>query len=101
MGPWLSFARKRLAVAEFVVSDNATENGTTFPVVARRTRFEWTKFGYAETFFVFKECDHLTITEARDFSAAAFRFAKRHKTIFLPCGLLRVCSVMLSRLRWR
>jgi hypothetical protein len=84
---WLNAARESLSAAGFVIFEHVSEDGMSFPIVARRTRFELTKFGFSESFFVFGEFDELTTPEVREFSADAYRYAKRHKTIPLPCGL--------------
>jgi len=46
-----------------------------------------TKFGFSENFFIFEEFDHLTTEGLRAFSADAYRCAKKHGVIPLPCGL--------------
>jgi hypothetical protein len=84
---WLNSARNNLSAGGFVILDDVSYDGRAFPLVARRTRFELTKFGFSESFFVFCEFDRLTTAEVREFSADAYRYAKQHKTIPLPCGL--------------
>jgi hypothetical protein len=51
MNMWLTEARNRLLAAGFVILDDVSSNGRTFTTVARRSRFELTKFGFSETFF--------------------------------------------------
>jgi hypothetical protein len=80
-------ARDRLASTGFVVLENVPFDSKSFSVVARRTRFELTKFGFSENFFIFGEFDRLTTEDFRAFSADAYRYAKQHKTVPLPCGL--------------
>jgi hypothetical protein len=87
MDNWLTATRGRLASAGFVLHDDVSFEGRTFQLVGRRTRFELTKFGFSESFFVFGEFDRLTNEDLRQFSAAAFRFAKERRLIPLPCGL--------------
>jgi hypothetical protein len=87
MDSWLTAARGQLASAGFVLLDDVPFEGRTFRLVGRRTRFELTKFGFSESFFVFGEFDHLTNEVLRQFSADAFRFAKKTRVIPLPCGL--------------
>ena len=55
--------------------------------VARRTRFELTKFGFSETFFVFREFESIGTDALRRFSGDAFKLACQSKTISLPCGI--------------
>ncbi len=58
-----------------------------FGQVAQRTRFELTKCGFSETFFVFKEFDALDTPSLRSFSKQAFEYALSAKKIPLPRGL--------------
>jgi hypothetical protein len=87
MDSWLNTVRSRLAAAGFVILDDVAFEGRTFPVVARRTRFELTKFGFSENFFIFAEFDRLTTETLRAFSADAFRCALKRGVIPLPRGL--------------
>jgi hypothetical protein len=87
MDNWLTAARGRLASASFVLLEDVPFEGRTFRLIARRTRFELTKFGFSESFFVFGQFDRLTNEALRQFSADAFRFAKKTRVIPLPCGL--------------
>jgi hypothetical protein len=87
MNSWLGIVRNRLAGAGFVILENVRFDGRSFPVVARRSRFELTKFGFSENFFIFEEFDDPTTKELRAFSADAYRYAKKHRAIWLPCGL--------------
>src|SRR4051812_23039128 len=80
-------ALQKLSSDGFAISKNVTCNGRTFKAVASRTRFELTKFGFAETFFIFEEFDSITEHALRRFSTEAFALAKQSKSIPLPCGL--------------
>ena len=84
---WFQKTLKKLLSDGFVVTHNVTCDQRTFKAVARRTRFELTKCGFAETFFIFEEFDSPTEDAIRKFSSDAFGFAKRSKSIPLPCGL--------------
>jgi hypothetical protein len=55
--------------------------------LARRTRFELTKFGFSETFFVFRTFETITADALRKFSSDAFDLARQSKTIPLPRGI--------------
>jgi hypothetical protein len=97
MSNWLTEARNRLVAAGFAILDDVPFNGRTFKTVARRSRFELTKFGFYETFFVFAEFSTLNTDVMRPFSADAFRCAKQHKKIPLPCGLFEgVCCFAIA-----
>lgn len=87
MSNWLTEARNRLVAAGFAILDDVPFNGGTLKNVERRSRFELTKFGFCETFFVFAEFSTLNSNVMRSFSADAFRCAMQHKKIPLPCGL--------------
>ena len=87
MENWLNAVRSRLTGAGFVIIDEVAFNGRTFPIVARRTRFELTKFGFSESFMIFQEFDRLTTEALRAFSADAYRYSKKQRKIPLPCGL--------------
>jgi hypothetical protein len=87
MNSWLTSARNNLSAASFVILDDVSHDGRSFPIVARRTRFELTKCGFSESFFIFSEFDRLRISDVREFSEDAYLYAKQHKTIPLPCGL--------------
>src|SRR5262245_11138263 len=87
MDSWLRAACDRLEKAGYVLLDDVRGDGGDFAVVARRSRFEFTKFGYSENFFIFADFDRLDRRAMRDFGEAAFYCAKANKKCFLPCGL--------------
>jgi hypothetical protein len=78
---------RRLAEAKFVLQCDVEHGGVVYPLVARRTRFELTKFGFCETIFVFRSFEHLTKPALRSFSADAFRCAMKKCVVPLPRGL--------------
>jgi hypothetical protein len=84
---WLHGAAGRLQSDGFVPVNAGADQRDGFAYVARRTRFQITKFGMDETFFVFAETPGLTSRIMAEFSSAAFRFALRSKVVPLPCGL--------------
>jgi hypothetical protein len=57
-----------------------------FLFAAQRSRFEITKFGMSETFFVFGNVPVISPESMAAFSDAAYRFAIQSKTVPLPCG---------------
>jgi hypothetical protein len=79
---WLQTALQRLTADEFVVKPD-----NMFKVVAHRSRFELSKFGNAETFFIFHEFDYTDVNLLRKFSADAFNHAMQLKVSSLPCGI--------------
>lgn len=87
MESWLNTVRSGLAAAGFVLLDGVEFDARKFSLVARRSRFELTKFGFSESFFIFEEFDHLTTEALRTFSADAYRCAKKQRVMPLPCGL--------------
>jgi len=84
---WLQTTAQRLAANAFVPLTAEIYQAQGYKYVARRTRFEISKFGMAETFFTFAEIPNLMPDVLQQFSNASFRFAKSNKTIPLPCGL--------------
>jgi len=84
---WLEKVLQKLSSDGFVVTRNLNYNQRRFEAVAHRPRFELTKSGFAESFFIFEEFDSPTEDTIRKFSSDAFDFAKRSKSIPLPLGL--------------
>lgn len=84
---WLQNAIQRLSSHGFKITRDVSHEGQAFGAVAHRSRFELTKIGNSETFFVFAELDALSRESVRQFSAKAFRYAKISKSMSLPCGL--------------
>ncbi len=84
---WLQQVAGRLYTEGFapLPPEQYLPNGFKFAV--RRTRFEITKFGMAETFFVFADLPNLMPQSIAGFSNAAYRFAIRSKSVPLPCGI--------------
>jgi hypothetical protein len=87
MNDWLENVRGRFSSASFVLSEDVHFGEAKFKMIARRSRFELTKFGFSETFFIFAEFDSLNIPTLREFSSKAFQCAKKIRKIGLPCGL--------------
>lgn len=79
---WLTHIAPRLQFAGFVPLPPQPH----FKYAVRRTRFEITKFGMCESFFVFAELPNLTPQMLGGFSQAAFQCAMASKTVPLPCG---------------
>jgi hypothetical protein len=84
---YLTSAIQRLRAEEFNCSENVAYGDHVFSWVARRTRFELTKSGFSETFFVFAELPSVDTSSLRQFSAKCLRCAKKMRIIPLPCGL--------------
>ena len=70
---WLENTMQRLSSHGFKITQDIFYEGQIFKFVAHRSRFELTKFGNSETFFVFAEPDTLSRQSLRMFSAKAFR----------------------------
>ncbi len=84
---WLQYVAPRLQATSFVPLHPQTYHHLGFMFAARRTRFEFTKFGMSEAFFVFAQIESLTPQLMMQFSQAAFQFAVAAKTVPFPCGL--------------
>lgn len=84
---WLHHVATRLQSDSFVPLDHQKYQPAGFKYALRRTRFEITKFGMAETFFFFGDVPSLTPQVMTGFSNAAFRLAIESKSVPLPCGI--------------
>ena len=84
---WLQKAAMRLQADSFVVLPEQNYRAAGFRFAVRRSRFEITKFGFSETFFIFADIPELTPQKMTRFSFAAFEFANKSKTLPLPPGL--------------
>lgn len=76
-------AQTRLECAGF----SWTEDADGFRGVASRSSFQLTKFGYWETFFVFREFEQLDRGSMQEFMREAVRHAFANRTVKLPRGL--------------
>ena len=83
---WLTHVAGRLCGDGFEPLPPPSYAPSGFTFAARRSRFELTKFGMSETFFVFAGIPALDPNAMRGFSSAAFQFAIRSKAVPLPCG---------------
>ena len=83
---FLSSAIGRLSEGGFTATRDVSFEGEVFLCAARRTKFELTKFGYSETFFVFAEFSTLGFDELEAFSGRGFRYALGARTNPLPRG---------------
>ncbi len=84
---WLRTVLQRLSSDCFSISHNVSFAGQEFMAVAHRSRFEVTKFGNSETFFVFGHFQTCETDSVRRFSSLAFKYAKKSKSFPLPCCL--------------
>ena len=85
----VDFVQRSLATLEqhgFRISTDLTFEESPIAGVAHRSRFEFTKFGNCETFFVFLNCPDKNEATIRNVSNMAFRYAKQNKAFGLPCG---------------
>lgn len=85
--PWLQHINQRLQSNSYHPLAPEIYQAEGYRYAVRRTRFELSKFGMAETFFTFAEIPNLAPETMRQFSSASFQFAKRNKAVPLPCGL--------------
>jgi hypothetical protein len=85
---WLQRAAGTLQAGGFVPLDPQQYYSLGFKYAVRRTRFEITKFGMAETFFVFADiAGPLSPQIMAGFSDVALQLAMRSKKVGLPCGV--------------
>lgn len=84
---WLAAASRRLEADGFRITRDSSDANRQFTMVAHRSRFELTKFGNVETFFVFGSLERADQETVRKFGADAFACALRMKQFPLPRGL--------------
>jgi hypothetical protein len=84
---YLATVLQRLRDEGFGCQENVGHGDYVFRWVAKRTRFELTKFGFSETFFVFERFGSLDLDSLKAFSANCFGYATKAKSIPLPRGI--------------
>lgn len=84
---YVATVKERLEFDGFNCQESVAYQDYTLRCVAKKTRFELTKFGYSETFFCFAEIPSPTINNLQKFSSDCFKYAKEFRSIPLPCGL--------------
>jgi hypothetical protein len=84
---YLSEVTKRLEAGGFAIEENITYKNQTFDYVARRTRYEVDKFGFAATFFLFARFSSLDISSLKAFSKKSFKYATKASGIPLAGGI--------------
>jgi len=84
---WLQYVSQKLAANGFSPLSTGTYQPQGYKYAVRRSRFEITKFGMAETFFTFAEIPNLSPAVLQQFSAGSFALVNKHKVVSLPNGL--------------
>jgi hypothetical protein len=88
-GEFLARAKQRLSGAGFRVEENVGADGHNFDLVASRKRFELSKFGAAQNFFVFSTLSSVDSAQMREFSSACFRYVTNAQGSAVPRGMGR------------
>ena len=83
---WMRQAAQKLAANAYQPMPPEKYQPQNFKYAMHRSRFEISKFGMAENFFVFAEIPNLTPEVLQQFSTASFKFAKANKSFPLPNG---------------
>lgn len=83
---WLLQVSQQLAANDYKPLSPEIYQAQNFKFAAHRSRFEVSKFGMAENFFIFAEIPNLTVEVLQQFSTAAVRFAEANKASKLPNG---------------
>lgn len=84
---WLQQVSQKLAANSYGSMPPEKYQPQNFKYAAHRSRFEITKFGMAENFFVFAEIPNLSAQVLQQYANAAFNFANQNKKVSLPNGL--------------
>ena len=85
--PWLQHVSPKLAANGFQPLPPEVYQPLSYKYAVRRSRFEITKFGMAESFFMFAEIPDLRADVMQSFSATSFGLANQNKVTPLPNGL--------------
>jgi len=84
---YLSTITQRLKADGFKITENVTYKDQAFRCVAKRTRWQLEYYGFAEFFFIFAEFPNIDRVSFKEFSAMAFNYSKKFRSIPLPRGL--------------
>jgi hypothetical protein len=87
---YLSEITKRLKAEHFRIDKNITYRNQTFDYVAKRTRFEIDKFGFAANSYLFARFSSINISSLRNFSKISFKYALRAGGIIPIAGGIRL-----------
>lgn len=83
---WMQYVAPKLAANGFSPLAAEIYQPQGYKYAVRRSRFELSKFGMAETFFTFAEIPNLTPQVLQQFSGASFQFANKNRSVGLPNG---------------
>ncbi len=76
----------RLKDEGFKITEDVNHGYLNFKHVAKRTRFEFEKFGFIETYFIFDELTESDIIPLRKYSKACTEYAIAKSRVPLPRG---------------
>jgi hypothetical protein len=97
MSDWYDRVARRLESDGFDILQPRHRDDDRFDLVARYSRFEITKFGNFEEFFIFRDFRKISIDRMADYSADAFNHAIANKKVGLPCGFFEmVCCYSVA-----
>jgi hypothetical protein len=77
----------RLKSHGYRVSSDIEFKNEVFKYAARRTKFEFERFGIVTTFFIFTRMKTPDFNSLKKFTSAAFKYARKTRGIFPPPGL--------------
>lgn len=92
IGQYVSNVAQRLGAEGFTCGMNVQHEGNTLNLVAKKSGFELSKFGNAETFFVISYFPTLTVEVLRGYSAWSYKYALSMKQFPLPCGFFEAVT---------
>ena len=84
--PWLQHVSQKLAANGFKPLAPEKYQSLSYKYVARRSRFEISKFGMVEAFFTFAEIPDAQPQVLQSYSAISFDLANKNKSAPLPNG---------------
>ena len=84
--PWLEHVSQKLAGNGYLPMAPEKYQPLGYKYAVHRSRFEPSKFGMAERFFLFAEIPNLDGAVLQQFSSTSFKFANNNKSAPLPNG---------------
>jgi hypothetical protein len=90
---WFERLTTNLVAQNYTIKNSESYDGTTYSLVAHRGRFEITKFGYAEYFYIVSELQSPTLEQVKQACAKSFTYGYVHRKLQIPAGIISSCFV--------
>lgn len=90
---WLESLTANLIAQNYTIKNSESYDGVTYSLAAHRGRFEITKFGYAEYFYLVSELHNPTLEQVKQACAKSFTYGYIHRKLQIPAGIISSCFV--------